>query len=303
MEPPAGLRSPCVPPRWAAAPRAARTLAEQPGAGRHPRRVPARALPGRRRRPRQKHADGPILRRRRRAAQAPGPLPRLHAGRPQAHLGLAPHPAPPGGPRPRRPDPAFGRRPGGGGRAALLRRIPNQRHHRRHHPGPAVPRVVRPRSGDGRHQQHAAGRPVRRAARPRRLPACHWCAEGAPGRAGAGRRAGLAAPAAARQAHLDRTLRQPGRRRVGPGLHRPDRRCPRASGAPDRHRPQCPGADGGPRRRALRLRCAMQHAARRRGLPGAGVPLPRPGAGRRASPVAGQLRRGPALHRAGGRAV
>ena len=125
------------------------------------RRGPAeRPLSRRRGRPRQIHADGPVLRRRRGVAQAAHPFPPLHAGRPRPHPCLEA-----GQSGRRRPDPAAGRRDRGRGGAAVLRRVPGQRHRRRDDPRPAVPGAVRARRGGGRDLQHRARRSVQGPAR------------------------------------------------------------------------------------------------------------------------------------------
>ena len=91
----------------------------------------------RRRRPRQDHADGFVLRSKPGRAQAPRAFSRIHARRARAH---SRHPAEDEARRAcrRRSDPARRRAAGARGVAALLRRISRHRYRRRHDPRPAV---------------------------------------------------------------------------------------------------------------------------------------------------------------------
>ena len=129
----AGAMGPAARLRSAATPRQRRRLARPaaaPQAHRRGRRGPAgRPLPRRRGGPRQIHADGPVLRRRRRAAQAAHPLPSLHAERAHALPRVQARPS-----GDRGPDPAAGRLDRHRGGAAVLRRIPGERHRRRDDP-------------------------------------------------------------------------------------------------------------------------------------------------------------------------
>ena len=135
--PGAGRRKAPVPLQGAAALRTLERARRLEGAPR-PRPAPGRAAPGalplRRRRHRQVHADGPVLRRGAGRRQAPGPFPCLHAGGAGTPAYLAPGDQGQQG----RPPAGAGRRPDRRGLADLLRRVPRGQRGRRHDPGPAV---------------------------------------------------------------------------------------------------------------------------------------------------------------------
>ena len=108
----------------------------------------------RRRRPRQDHADGFVLRNEPGRAQAPRPFSRIHARRARTHSRRAAgHEARRA--RRRRSDPARRRRAGRPGVAALLRRVSRHRHRRRHDPRAAVHAIVRARHRDGGNLERA----------------------------------------------------------------------------------------------------------------------------------------------------
>ena len=126
----------------------------------------------RRRRPRQDHADGPVLRGVAGGAQAPRAFPRVHGGR--ARAGARVPPADQGRrDRGRRSDPAHRRRDRRGKLAALLRRVPCHRHRRCDDPRPVVHPDVRARRGGGRDLERGARRSLQGRAQPLAVPAVH----------------------------------------------------------------------------------------------------------------------------------
>ena len=135
----------------------------------------------RRRRPRQDHADGFVLRSKSGGAQAPRAFSRIHARRARTHFRAAPEDEARRARR-RRSDPACRRAIARRGLAALLRRIPRHRHRRRHDFGPAVRAIVRARRRGRRHLERGAGRALQGRLEPRAVRAVHPPARRAHGR-------------------------------------------------------------------------------------------------------------------------
>ncbi len=98
----------------------------------------ARRVHAWRRRPRQDHADGSLLRGDGLRAEAPAPLSRVHERGARAHRARA-------GDDRRRPHPLRRRRDRSRRRPAVLRRASRHRHCRRHDPRPAVQGALRAR--------------------------------------------------------------------------------------------------------------------------------------------------------------
>ena len=170
-----------------------RKAADTGGAGGNP----AGALPRRRGRARQVHADGSVLRQRRGGAQTTHPFPSLHAD--LACPGVCLEAGQPGR---HRSDPAAGRHHRARRRVAVLRRVPGQRHRRRHDPWPVVSGAVRARRGGRRHLQRRARRFVQGPAGPRCVPAVHRADQATARCRDDGRGPRFPARADARDAHL-----------------------------------------------------------------------------------------------------
>ncbi len=183
----------------------------------------------RRRRPRQDHADGLVLRGDAGATQAAHPFPRVHARRARARACL-PAEAQARRDQGRRCHPAGRRRPRGRSMAPVLRRVSRHRHRRRDDPRSPVHAAVRARCGRGCDVERRAGRALPRRSQPQPVPAVHRAARGAHG-CRAARGAHRFPPGEAlRRRGLARARRRGRRGGARHGVGAPDRRlCGRAA--------------------------------------------------------------------------
>ena len=216
-----------------------------------------RALHFRPRRPRQDHADGPVLRDHHVPAEAPHAFPRVHGRgarphrrRAQGHARAIPF---------RRSRAAIAAK----ARAAVLRRDARHRHRRRHDPRAACSRRCSSiRWWWWRPPTCRRASSTRTASTARCSCRSSSCIAAAHGRGGAAGGQGLPAREARRQAALFHAGRRQGQGRDGPAVGRADRQPSGRAGGAGRQGPQAACAAGVDGRGALHVRRAVRAAAR-----------------------------------------
>ena len=215
----------------------------------------------RRGRPRQDHADGPVLRdqRRSRASGAcistnswPTCTSAFTSIRQEIKNGEA---------NERRSDPAHRRGDRRGKLAALLRRIPRHRHRRRHDPRPAVHAAVRARRRGGGDLERAAGRALQGRAQPRAVPAVHRAAGTAHARSCGWRRASISGWRSSPACRSGTCRPTRSRCRARRGLAAAGRRPRRRAAGADGEGPRRAGAAGGDGRGAVFVPRSVRAAA------------------------------------------